>query len=135
MADLPEQCTLPIEELHLDDTLQMRVELHEDTLQEYAGLYSDGTPFPPVVVFHDGQRYWLADGFHRVEAARKAELEEIPAEIHQGRRRDAILCSVGADAPHGLRRTNADKRRAVLTLLGARSGASGRAMPLPEPSR
>lgn len=32
-------------------------------------------------------------------------------------RRDAILFSAGANAAHGMRRTNEDKRRAVLTLL------------------
>ncbi|HET8700465.1 MAG TPA: hypothetical protein VFL97_02220 [Nitrococcus sp.] len=32
-------------------------------------------------------------------------------------RREAVLHSVGANAAHGLRRTNEDKRRAVLTLL------------------
>ena len=37
--------------------------------------------------------------------------------MRQGDRRDAILHSVGANATHGLRRTNADKRRAVSILL------------------
>src|ERR1700722_14805947 len=37
--------------------------------------------------------------------------------IRQGTRRDAVLFSVGANASHGLRRTNDDKRRAVMTLL------------------
>ena len=35
-----------------------------------------------------------------------------------GSRRDAILYSVGANQAHGLRRSNADKRKAVMTLLG-----------------
>ena len=35
----------------------------------------------------------------------------------QGTQRDAVLFSVGANGSHGLRRTNADKRRAVETLL------------------
>lgn len=39
------------------------------------------------------------------------------ADIRQGKKRDAILYSVGANASHGLRRTNEDKRRAVLLLL------------------
>lgn len=61
--------------------------------------------------------YWLADGFHRTAAAKSAGLAEIDADVRQGTRRDAILFSVGANAAHGLRRTNADKRRAVETLL------------------
>lgn len=37
--------------------------------------------------------------------------------MRQGGLRDAILHSAGANANHGLRRTNEDKRRAVLMLL------------------
>jgi len=37
--------------------------------------------------------------------------------VKQGTERDAILYSVGANATHGMRRTNADKRRAVMRLL------------------
>ena len=37
--------------------------------------------------------------------------------MRQGGLRDAILHSAGANAVHGLRRTNADKRRAMLMLL------------------
>lgn len=34
-----------------------------------------------------------------------------------GTTRDSVLYSVGANAAHGLRRTNEDKRRAAMTLL------------------
>ncbi len=44
-------------------------------------------------------------------------LNEIAVEVRQGTQRDAVLYSCGANATHGLRRTNADKRRAVLRLL------------------
>lgn len=37
--------------------------------------------------------------------------------MRQGTQRDAILWSVGANASHGMRRTNQDKRRAVMRLL------------------
>ncbi|MGT2481773.1 hypothetical protein ACU4GR_29665 [Methylobacterium oryzae CBMB20] len=37
--------------------------------------------------------------------------------MRRGGLRDAILHSAGANAAHGLRRTNADKRRALLMLL------------------
>ena len=48
-----------------------------------------------------------------VKRARRA-----PSAAGQGTRRDAILLSVGANAEHGLKRTNADKRRAVEMVLG-----------------
>ncbi|MBY0300051.1 MAG: hypothetical protein K2X71_29110 [Methylobacterium sp.] len=44
-------------------------------------------------------------------------METIACEIREGGLREAILHSVGANATHGLRRTNADKRRAVTILL------------------
>ena len=61
--------------------------------------------------------YWLADGFHRYHAHKQAGLDDIRVDLRQGNLREAILYSVGANAHHGLRRSNEDKRRAVLRLL------------------
>jgi hypothetical protein len=69
------------------------------------------------VVFFDGAEYWLADGFHRIIAAETLGLVEIAADVRPGGRRDAILYAVGANAAHGLKRTNRDKRNAVMVLL------------------
>jgi hypothetical protein len=95
----------------------MRVEMRDETVNDYANDMLNGVVFPPVVVFHDGNDYWLGDGFHRVDAARKIGRETIVAEIRKGSARDAILHGVGSNASHGLRRTQADKRRAVERLL------------------
>jgi ParB-like nuclease domain len=100
-----------------DGGAQMRVDMHPETIADYAADMLDGAVFPPVVVYHDGEVYWLGDGFHRVEAARKIDRQEIEAEIRGGTARDAILHGIGANATHGLRRTQADKRRAVEKLL------------------
>ena len=100
-----------------DGGAQMRVEMSDQTIADYAEELIAGTVFPPVIVYYDGEAYWLADGFHRVEAARKVERETIEAEIREGSDRDAILHGIGANARHGLRRTQADKRHAVEALL------------------
>ncbi len=100
-----------------DGGAQMRVEMSEQTIADYAEEMATGTVFPPVIVYYDGEVYWLADGFHRVEAARKIGRESIEAEIREGTDRDAILHGIGANARHGLRRTQADKRHAVEALL------------------
>lgn len=108
---------LPLAHIHTDGGTQPRVTLDPAVIAEYADLMAGGVEFPPVIVFDDGQDAWLADGFHRVAAARQAGSVDILAEIRPGTRRDAVLYAVGANATHGLRRTNDDKRRAVLTLL------------------
>lgn len=66
----------------------------------------DGVEFPSLTVFFDGSHYWLADGFHRFFAAKKHGLGAMSAEVYQGTRRDAVLYAAGANARHGLRRTN-----------------------------
>lgn len=100
-----------------DPSLQPRAELSRQLVAEYAQAMADGAQFPPVVLFEDRDTYWLADGFHRYEAAKKRGTEAIEAEVHEGGKRDALWYAMGANTTHGLRRTNADKRRAVETLL------------------
>lgn len=108
---------LPISEISTDGGTQSRAELNHEVIMEYANSMSVGGKFPPVTVFYDGERHWLADGYHRVSAAKQAGFSHISSDIKQGTLRDAILFSVSANNYHGLRRTNADKRRAVETLL------------------
>jgi len=100
-----------------DAGAQMRVDMRPEIVAEYADEMLAGTTFPPVVLYQEGETYWLADGYHRVDAARRINLETITAAIHEGTSRDAILHGIGANAVHGLRRTQADKRRAVERLL------------------
>ncbi len=108
---------MPISQIKIDSQIQSRENINQETVAEYAQQLKEGIDFPPVTVFFDGEIYWLADGFHRIAAAILADLQEFPAEIKHGSKRDAILFSVGSNASHGLRRTNADKRKAVLKLL------------------
>jgi len=108
---------LPLSLIVADEEVQPRAALSQETITEYAQHMAAGVQFPPVVTFLDGTYYWLADGFHRLEAAKKAGLSTILAEVQQGERRLALLHAVQANSEHGLPRTNADKRKAVETLL------------------
>ncbi len=119
---------LDLSAVRLDGGTQPRVALDGEALEEYAArmrhdedlgtiLDPDGEAWAPLIVFDDGEDQWLADGFHRVHAARAAGLTRFPAQIRVGTRRDAVLFSFGVNATHGKRRTNADKRRAVERML------------------
>jgi hypothetical protein len=108
---------ISISKIRIDGGTQNRVQLNEETVAEYSDAITGGAKFPPVTVFFDGSDYWLADGFHRYHAHRKIGALDIDSDVREGTKRDAILHSVGANAAHGLRRTNLDKRQSIETLL------------------
>lgn len=108
---------LNINAIRIDGGTQARVEIDNDVVGDYAEAAKLGVEFPPIVVFFDGADHWLADGFHRYHSHKQAGKASILAEVREGTVRDAILFSLGANCTHGLRRTNADKRKAVQTLL------------------
>jgi len=108
---------LKLSQLRIDGGTQPRVAINEEAVADYAERLREGVVLPPVVAFFDGVVYWLADGFHRYHAHRRAGRDTIAVDVHDGGLREAILYSVGANTEHGLRRTNEDKRKAVETML------------------
>ncbi len=108
---------IAIDRIRADGGTQPRSTIDFTVVEDYAQAMGGGATLPPATVFYDGTDYWLADGFHRREAHKLLGLAEIECDVRQGTHRDAVLFSVGANAVHGLRRTNEDKRRAVRKLL------------------
>lgn len=103
--------------LVLDARLQSRVEINEDAVSEYANDIEGGDQFPAVTVFFDGIHFYLADGYHRYHAHKRAGKVSIHCEVFNGTIRDAIYYSTAVNAKHGMRRSYADRRKAVMTLL------------------
>ena len=108
---------LSVNQLRFDTDVQCRASIDSGTVTEYKEALTANVVFPPLVVFHDGTAYWVADGFHRGSAYRESGATKCPCDVRQGTKRDAILYAVGANTGHGLRRRNEDKKRAVMTLL------------------
>ena len=108
---------LNIGALVLDQKLQSRTEINEQTIEDYSDAIKMGDEFPPVLVYFDGVHYYLTDGYHRYHAHKKAGKAGITCEVVNGTFRDAILRATGVNGKHGMRRTYADKRKAVMTLL------------------
>jgi len=109
--------SLKLEHLKINGGTQPRDAISNQTVDEYAEAMRNGEAFPPVVVYHDGASYWLVDGFHRYHAHRRTNKDAIESDIREGTLRDAVLYSLSVNVDHGLRRTNADKRKAVTTML------------------
>ncbi|HZL37325.1 MAG TPA: ParB/RepB/Spo0J family partition protein [Tepidisphaeraceae bacterium] len=117
-TETPQLEQIKLADIRRDGGTQQRAAIDPDTVAAYAALLADGTTLPPATVVREGDTFWLVDGFHRYAAYGTCGMDAMPCTVLPGTRRDAILQSVGANATHGLRRTNADKRRAVETMLG-----------------
>ncbi|MFH1821190.1 MAG: hypothetical protein ABH852_01940 [Methanobacteriota archaeon] len=91
--------------------------LDEDTLSRYTSLMADGVEFPPVEVVSDGVNFWLWDGFHRLECARRREQKSISAYVTEGRLREAIWLSFSANRAHGLPRQKGVAKKIIEAIL------------------
>jgi FtsZ-binding cell division protein ZapB len=106
-----------LDKIRIDGGTQSRVKIDEHVVAQYADEMLGGDLFPPIVLFYDGLDYWLADGFHRYFANKRVNSPGIRATIMDGSVRDAILHGIEANNKHGLRPTNEDKRKGVITML------------------
>jgi hypothetical protein len=113
---------IPLTKIRDDEPeLQIRCEINEATVLEYAEAMRGGDKFPPVDVYRDGDKYVLTHGFHRFGAAwmnfEQGGANTIAVKIHASRW-EAIRNGLSENkSQQGLRYTNADKRRAVVLAL------------------
>lgn len=114
--------------------MQARVRMDEDLIQTLESVYREKQTLyaHPILVWKQEDGRWLViDGHHRLEAAKRAGLEEINAKepffphMKAGYGwLDAQKVSITTNARHGARLTRADVTRAVGLLL-ARDPAMG----------
>lgn len=120
--------TILIESLRLDGDTQSRAAINQETVAEYAEAIEAGVALPPVIVYQDGLHRWLADGFHRVLAHQRIGCKTVDCVIRTGTQTDAQMHAYGANQSHGLRRSNADKRKSVEGVLRLNPDWSDRAI-------
>ena len=75
--------TLPVSKVTADPALWPREELDEDRVRLFIHYFEegDGGLLPPVAVARDGKHWLLADGWHRLEAAKRCDIKMIAAEV------------------------------------------------------
>jgi len=111
---------LGLEEIVLLDQLQSRERTSVDHINRLIEHLNDDGEVDPIKVFVDSKgTYHLVDGFHRYQAFKSLDKDEIEAHIYSGDLRDAVLYSVGANGENKivLARTRGDKTKAVKRLL------------------
>jgi hypothetical protein len=113
----PQLQSVALNQINIADGIQTRVEINPEAVEDYSQSYRQGTNFPPIELFLDGAKHILVDGFHRVEAARKAGLNCIAANVRVGTLTEALVYALQANEKNGLRRSNADKHHCAELAL------------------
>lgn len=114
--------TLPIDQIVIDPNLQMRAGgVSQEHVNDLREAITNGNRLPPVQVREvEGKGKLLTDGFHTVQAQLRAGNKEVEAYVQPGSWTDAVIDACAANQQHhALKRTNADKNRAVACLLKA----------------
>lgn len=117
-----------IDAIRTDGDTQVRAAIDDQTVADYAAAIDRGEKLPPIVAFHDGAAYWLADGFHRLFAYRRHGDTILDVQVLQGTKRDAAWHALGANRTNGLRMTNADKAKAIQIALRLKPDQSDRSI-------
>ena len=100
-----------------DPSIQPREGFNPSKLKEFVQILEGGSDLTPITLYFDGVIHWLSDGFHRYESYLRAGRTDIPAKIHQGSFRDAVLCGIQSNARHGVSLSLDERRNAVWRLL------------------
>lgn len=127
-TQMPKTKTINLINLELSPAMQARTAIKEGTVQDYAEAMESGAKFPPITVMAvngSAKAFCVIDGWHRVQAARACGKDSIACEVIDGTTsEDAMWAAAGMNISHGLRRSNADKARAVSLALQVRPDAT-----------
>ncbi len=108
---------LSIDTIEVSRDVQPRAATDKAVVAEYAAAIEAKAKLPPVEVFTDGEKIWLAAGFHRLAAHKQAGRKQIECIVYEGDKDAAKWHALQSNQTHGLRRSNEDKVRAVKMAL------------------
>lgn len=117
------ESSVAIASIRTDGGTQPREGLDAKYIDDLVEALTNGATLPPVDLMYDGDCYWLYDGFHRLAAHKAVNRVFIAARVHQGDQAAAQWESYAANQAHGLRRSQADKERAIRAALKHPQGA------------
>ena len=106
-----------IHQIRRDGGTQPRGVLDEDHVNDLLFALKNRAKFEAILLYYDGENYWLTDGYHRLAATIRHGKDKIKASIRQGTLQDAQWHSFSVNQHNVLKRSNADKQRAIVGAL------------------
>jgi hypothetical protein len=123
-ADNIQVIDINIHLIRRDGGTQPRGVLDEDHINDLLYALKNGAKLEAILIYYDGENYWLTDGYHRLAAIIRHGKNKIKAIIRQGTLQDAQWHSFSVNQHNVLKRSNADKQRAIIGALKHSYGVS-----------
>lgn len=106
--------TISINDMILDRSLNPRLHgVDQEVVEFYASIFRE-VIWPPVLV--DRATHKLLDGWHRVEAAKRAGVYTIPVQWVDTKEDELFALAVKANLGHGVRLTKEERYKAIARL-------------------
>jgi ParB-like chromosome segregation protein Spo0J len=106
--------TVSVHDLVLDRALNPRLHgVDQEVVEFYAGIFKD-VIWPPILV--DRATHKLLDGWHRVEAAKRAGVYTLPVQWVDAKEEDLFALAVKANLGHGIRLSREERYKAIARL-------------------
>ncbi|MCE9610238.1 MAG: ParB N-terminal domain-containing protein [Chthoniobacter sp.] len=100
--------------INFKESPRFRIHLDPEVIDAFATKMREGEKFPFVILMNDGEQYLIADGWHRLLAARKNGYQRFPALCFGGTKQDALALMFRLHSLHGVPLARADRDHAVV---------------------
>ncbi len=106
--------TISVHDLLLDRALNPRLHgVDQEVVEFYATIFKE-VVWPPILV--DRATRKLLDGWHRVEAAKRAGVYTLPVQYVDAQEEELFALAVKANLGHGVRLTREERYRAIARM-------------------
>ena len=114
--------TLPVGAIEESKFVDVRDHIDKIVVTQYAERMKDGEEFPPIVVFNEPgtECFVVADGRHRLAAAKQAGWRTIAADVKNGDLVAALKFAIRCNTTHGKKRSPADLTKAFELFMSNR---------------
>lgn len=105
---------ISVHDLLLDRALNPRRQVpDQEVVDYYASIFAD-VIWPPILVHRATHK--LLDGWHRVEAAKRAGVYQVPVQWVEAKDEELFALAVKANLAHGVRLTREERYQAIYRL-------------------
>jgi len=108
-----------INDIDIENSPKVRAQLNEEVANDYGQALKAKANLPaPILYQGKGEKHFLiGDGLHRVTGAKAVGIKTLLCEVREGGFEEALTYALTCNTTHGLRRSQADKKRVVEAAL------------------